>query len=50
MAGATAVGVGSAIYYGGITAFKKLQDEVSSFMDQEGYTNLSEIRGIAHNF
>lgn len=48
MAGATACGVGSGIYYGGIDVFKKITDEMTSFMKEEGYKNLEEIKGIAH--
>lgn len=48
MAGATAVGVGSAIYYRGVDVFKKIADEMKEFMKNEGYKNLDEIRGIAH--
>lgn len=48
MAGATAVGVGSAIYYRGIDIFKKIRSEIKNFMKQEGIKSLSEIRGVAH--
>ncbi len=48
MAGATAVGIGSGVYYRGIDVFKKVVDEIRQFMEQEGYTKLKEIIGIAH--
>ncbi len=48
MAGATAVGIGSAIYYRGIDVFKKICDEIEVFMKEEGIKNLEEIRGAAH--
>lgn len=48
MAGATALGVGSAIYYRGIDVFKKITQEMKKFMKEEGIKNLSEIRGVAH--
>jgi dihydroorotate dehydrogenase (NAD+) catalytic subunit len=48
MAGATAVGIGSGVYYRGIDVFKKVVEEVRLFMEQEGYTKLREIIGIAH--
>lgn len=48
MAGATAVGVGSAVRYRGIEVFQAILDEMRAFMDQEGYASLNELRGIAH--
>lgn len=48
MAGATAVGVGSAIHYRGIDVFKKITKEMETFMKEEGIKNLDEIRGCAH--
>jgi len=48
MAGATAVGIGSAVYYHGLEAFKKIADEMTTFMDAEGYKTIREMRGIAH--
>lgn len=48
MAGATAVGIGSGIYYRGIDIFKKVSEEMSQFMEKEGYKSLDEIRGVVH--
>ena len=48
MAGATAVGIGSGVYYRGIDVFKKVCDEMSTFMDEKGYKSIEEMRGIAH--
>ena len=48
MAGATAVGIGTAIYYRGIDVFKKVCDEMESWMKKNKVKNLEEIRGIAH--
>lgn len=48
MAGATAVGIGSAVYYHGLEAFKKIADEMTAFMDKEGYKTIGEMKGIAH--
>ncbi|MEK9182934.1 MAG: dihydroorotate dehydrogenase [Patescibacteria group bacterium] len=48
MAGATLVGVGSAVYYRGEDAFKKITDEMEKIMTEEGIKSLDEIRGIAH--
>lgn len=48
MVGATAIGVGSAIYYRGINVFKKITKEIEEFMINHGYKSLKEFRGIAH--
>ena len=46
MAGATLVGIGSAVYYRGENAFNKITDEMEKIMTEEGIKNLEEIRGI----
>lgn len=48
MAGATAIGIGSGVYYRGIDVFRKVANEIEDFMFREGYNNLKEFRGIAH--
>ncbi len=48
MAGASAVGIGSAVHYRGIDVFKKVCNELKRFMDKEGYSSIEEFRGIAH--
>lgn len=48
MAGASAVGVGSAVYYGGVDVFKKICDGMEEFMEQEGYANIQEMTGAAN--
>jgi len=48
MVGATAVGIGSGVYYRGIDVFKKVSNEIEDFMLKHGYKNLKEFRGIAH--
>ena len=48
MAGATLLGVGSAVYYRGQDAFQKIGEEMAEFMKQENINSLEEIRGIAH--
>jgi dihydroorotate dehydrogenase (NAD+) catalytic subunit len=48
MAGATLVGVGSAIYYGGVEVFKTMTDEMEKIMKEEKIKSLDEIRGVAH--
>lgn len=48
MAGATAVGVGSAVRYRGVKALGEIADELETFMRNEGYAALDEMRGLAH--
>lgn len=47
MAGATAVGVGSAVWERGPEAFSLIQAELRAFMEKEGYSDLSAMRGKA---
>ncbi len=48
MAGATLLGVGSAVYYRGEDVFKKITEEMTEIMQKENINSLQEIRGIAH--
>lgn len=48
MAGATLLGVGSAIYFRGATAFKQITTEMEALMKAEKITSLNDIRGCAH--
>lgn len=48
MAGATAVGVGSAVYYRGLQAFNLIQKELADLMQKLGYRSIEEVQGIAH--
>jgi dihydroorotate dehydrogenase (NAD+) catalytic subunit len=48
MAGATLLGVGSAVYYRGEDVFKKITDEMENIMKEEGIVSLGDIRGVAH--
>ena len=48
MAGATAVGVGSAVYYRGINVFSKINKEIEEFLKLKGLKNLSSLKAIAH--
>jgi dihydroorotate dehydrogenase (NAD+) catalytic subunit len=47
MAGATAVGVGSALWYRGPEAFKLIKEELQVFLEENGYKSLYEIIGKA---
>jgi dihydroorotate dehydrogenase (NAD+) catalytic subunit len=48
MTGATAVGIGTGIYYRGIDIFKKVCNEMIVWMKKNKVKNLNEIRGVAH--
>lgn len=48
MAGASAVGIGTGIYYRGWDIFKKVCDEMIEFLESHGYSNIKEIIGMAH--
>jgi len=48
MAGASAVGLGSAVYYRGPDVFKQVSSEIEEFMLKEGYKSIEEMRGVAH--
>jgi dihydroorotate dehydrogenase (NAD+) catalytic subunit len=47
MAGATAVGVGSAVWYRGAEALGEIVTELAAFMVARGYRSLDEFRGLA---
>ncbi len=48
MAGASAVQIGTGVYYRGIDIFKKVYNEMESWMKNHSYNNLSELIGVAH--
>ncbi len=48
MAGATAVGIGSAIYYRGIGVFNKIVNEMKVLMKKNNYKSVQDIIGRAH--
>ena len=48
MAGATLVGIGSAVYYRGADVFGKITTEMKEIMIAENISSLAEIRGCAH--
>jgi dihydroorotate dehydrogenase (NAD+) catalytic subunit len=49
MAGATLLGVGSAVYYRGDDVFRKITDEMEAIMKEEGIRNLKQVRGCVHS-
>jgi dihydroorotate dehydrogenase (NAD+) catalytic subunit len=48
MAGASAVQIGSGIYYRGIDVFKKVCDEIKVWMKDNNYNKLNDLIGAAH--
>ncbi len=48
MAGATAVGVGSAFQFRGVDAPAAMNAELEAFMAEQGFRSLAEMRGLAH--
>lgn len=48
MAGATAVEIGTAVYYRGISVFQKIVDEAKEWLKQHHYQNFNQIIGIVH--
>lgn len=48
MAGATAIGVGSAVWYRGVAALGEIAVELRSFLASQGYRHLGEIQGLIH--
>jgi len=49
LAGATLLGVGSAVYYRGSEVFQKIVDEMNEYMANHELDNLSELVGQAHD-
>lgn len=47
LAGADAVGVGSAVWYRGVNALGEIAAELSGFMEVAGYPNLAAMKGLA---
>jgi dihydroorotate dehydrogenase (NAD+) catalytic subunit len=48
MAGSSGLGIGSAVYYEGISVFNKINLEIRDFMREHNYENISDIIGVAH--
>lgn len=48
MAGATLVGIGTAIYYRGSGAIEEIKREMATWLDAHGIEDLAAIRGCAH--
>ena len=48
MAGAWAVGVGSALYARGLDAMQQIRDEMTLWLQAHGVASLEAVRGMAH--
>ena len=48
LAGATLIGVGTAVYYEGLEVFDKINKGIESYMRENGFGVLKELRGLAH--
>jgi dihydroorotate dehydrogenase (NAD+) catalytic subunit len=48
MAGATAVGIGSAVYGEGPEVFQRICDELAALMAELGYQRIGDMRAAAH--
>ena len=48
LAGATLIGIGTAVYYQGIEVFQKVADGIDAYLQKHGFKSLEEIRGLAH--
>jgi dihydroorotate dehydrogenase (NAD+) catalytic subunit len=49
MAGASAVGIGTAVHYRGIYAFQNVCREIAKFMKERGYSKINDMVGKAHD-
>ena len=47
LVGATAVGIGSAVYYRGMAVFREVCEELRDYMERHGYGELEAFRGRA---
>lgn len=48
MAGATVVGIGSAVWYRGVEAFGQINAELAAFMAQQGHPSVAALRRLSH--
>lgn len=48
MAGANAVQIGTAVWKSGPTVFRSICEEISLFMDEQGYSGVGDMVGVAH--
>ncbi|MFH2021440.1 MAG: dihydroorotate dehydrogenase [archaeon] len=48
MAGASAVGIGTAVLTRGANVFKLVTEEMKEYMEKNGYSKVSDLKGLAH--
>lgn len=48
MAGATAVEIGTGIYYRGVSIFNKACKEIENWMKEHNYKKITDLKGLAH--
>jgi len=48
MAGASYVGIGTAIHYRGMSSFRRISNEAATWLESHGYNNIKDIIGVAH--
>lgn len=48
MAGASAVQIGTAVYYRGLDVFNLITEEIKQWMKHQGYSRLSDLIGVGH--
>ncbi|MCK4319795.1 dihydroorotate dehydrogenase [Candidatus Micrarchaeota archaeon] len=48
MAGATGIGIGTAVYYGGTEVFGEINKGMEKWLEEHGCSSLKEIKGVAH--
>lgn len=48
MAGASAIGIGTAVWYRGQDVFKKVSKEIQEWMEKNNYSSIKELVGVAH--
>ena len=48
MAGASAVQIGSAVYYRGVSVFSEISRGLSEFLNSSEFSSVEELVGIAH--
>jgi dihydroorotate dehydrogenase (NAD+) catalytic subunit len=49
MAGASVVGIGTGVYYRGVDVFRKVCEEMTQWMQENGFNNINSIVGGAHD-
>jgi dihydroorotate dehydrogenase (NAD+) catalytic subunit len=49
LAGASVVGVGSAVYYRGVAALEQIGQELVAFMEQQQIPSVEALRGKSHH-